>query len=247
MKPIKLVMNAFGSFLEKTEINFNILNNAGFYLITGPTGSGKTTIFDAIVFALYGEASGDTRSTEGFRSDFADDKNETYVEFTFEKDDITYTIRRTPRYSVSYRSTPIESKVSLVFKDTTIEKIVNVNEAINKIIGLSSSQFKQVIMLAQGEFMKLIHAKSYERDEIFRKIFGTEVFEKVSKLLKEETKNVKDKLKVTEELMKRYIINIPDAKNYLNYNSTLLDLNNTDYLINELAEKISDNEKTLNA
>lgn len=246
MKPIKLVMNAFGSFLDKTEINFNILNNAGFYLITGPTGSGKTTIFDAIVFALYGEASGDTRSTEGFRSDFADDKNETYVEFTFEKDFVTYTIRRTPRYSVSYRTTPVESKVSLVFKDTVIEKIANVNEAINQIIGLSSSQFKQVIMLAQGEFMKLIHAKSFERDEIFRKIFGTEVFEKVSRLLKEETKAVKDKLKLTEELMKRYIINIPDVKNYVNYNPTLQDLNNADYLIKELSDNISDNKKTLN-
>ena len=191
MKPIKLVLNAFGSFLEKTEIDFNILNSSGFYLITGATGSGKTTIFDAIMFALYGEASGDTRTSEGFRSDFADDKNPTYVEFTFEKDNIIYKVTRSPRYSVSYRQTPIDSKASIEFENKVVEKTNLVNEKISEILGLTAPQFRQVIMLAQGEFMKLIHAKSSERDEIFRKIFGTEVFEKVSRLLKEETKGKK--------------------------------------------------------
>lgn len=238
MKPIKLVMNAFGSFLEKTEIDFTVLNNAGFYLITGATGSGKTTIFDAIMFALYGEASGDTRTTEGFRSDFAEDKNPTYVEFTFEKDNIIYKVTRSPRYTVSYRTTPIDSKASIEYEKKVIEKTNFVNETINEILGLTASQFKQVIMLAQGEFMKLIHAKSSERDEIFRKIFGTEVFEKVSRLLKEETKEVKEKIKLKEELIKRIIINIPSAKEYENYNATILDTNNTTYLINELETKI---------
>ena len=229
MKPIKLVMNAFGSFLETTEIDFEVLNNSGFYLITGATGSGKTTIFDAIMFALYGEASGDIRSSEGFRSDFAEDKNPTYVEFTFEKDNIIYKITRSPRYSVEYRTTPIESKVSLVYDQHIIEKTTNVAEAINEILGLTADQFKQVIMLAQGEFMKLIHAKSSERDEIFRKIFGTEVFEKVSKLLKQETKDIKDKLKLNEELIKRLIISIPEYENYQNYLPAITDLNNTSF------------------
>ena len=245
MKPIKLVMNAFGSFLEKTEIDFTVLNNAGFYLITGATGSGKTTIFDAIMFALYGEASGDTRTTEGFRSDFAEDKNPTYVEFTFEKDNIIYKVTRSPRYTVSYRTTPIDSKASIEYEKKVIEKTNFVNETINDILGLTASQFKQVIMLAQGEFMKLIHAKSSERDEIFRKIFGTEVFEKVSRLLKEETKEVKEKIKLKEELIKRIIINIPSAKEYENYNATILDTNNTIYLINELETKIINAKKQM--
>ena len=238
MKPIKLVLNAFGSFLEKTEIDFNILNSSGFYLITGATGSGKTTIFDAIMFALYGEASGDTRTSEGFRSDFADDKNPTYVEFTFEKDNIIYKVTRSPRYSVSYRQTPIDSKASIEFENKVVEKTNLVNEKINEILGLTAPQFRQVIMLAQGEFMKLIHAKSSERDEIFRKIFGTEVFEKVSRLLKEETKEVKEKLKLNEELIKRTIINIPDIREYNNYAATMVDLNNIKYLLEELEEKI---------
>lgn len=239
MKPIKLVLNAFGSFLETTEIDFTVLNNSGFYLITGATGSGKTTIFDAIMFALYGEASGDVRSSEGFRSDFAEDKNPTYVEFTFEKDNIIYKITRSPRYSVEYRTTPIESKVSLVYEQHIIEKTINVTEAINEILGLTADQFKQVIMLAQGEFMKLIHAKSSERDEIFRKIFGTEIFEKVSKLLKQETKDVKDKLKLNEELIKRLIISIPNYESYQNYLPVVTDLYNTSFLIEELDSNIN--------
>lgn len=238
MKPIKLVMNAFGSFVEKTEINFELLNHSGFYLITGATGSGKTTIFDAIMFALYGEASGDVRSSEGFRSDFAEDDNPTYVEFTFEKDNILYKITRSPKYNVEYRKTPIEPKVSLVYEQCTIEKTTLVAEAINEIIGLTADQFKQVIMLAQGEFMKLIHAKSSERDEIFRRIFGTEIFEKVSKLLKQETKETKDKLKLNEELIKRLIINIPDCDTYQNYLPALSDLFNTSFLLEELDSKI---------
>lgn len=239
MKPIKLVLNAFGSFLETTEIDFTVLNNSGFYLITGATGSGKTTIFDAIMFALYGEASGDVRSSEGFRSDFAEDKNPTYVEFTFEKDNIIYKITRSPRYSVEYRTTPIESKVSLVYEQHIIEKTTNVAEAINEILGLTADQFKQVIMLAQGEFMKLIHAKSIERDEIFRKIFGTEIFEKVSKLLKQETKDVKDKLKLNEELIKRLIISIPNYESYQNYLPVVTDLYNTSFLIEEIDSNIN--------
>ena len=88
MKPIKLTVNAFGSFLNETTIDFNLLNQAGFYLITGATGSGKTTIFDAVMYALYNEASGDVRDVDGFRNDLAEDDNPTYVEFTFENDGI---------------------------------------------------------------------------------------------------------------------------------------------------------------
>lgn len=245
MKPIKLIMNAFGSFLDTTEIDFTLLNNSGIYLITGATGSGKTTIFDAIMFALYGEASGQTRNADGFRSDFAEDKNPTYVEFIFEKDNVIYKITRSPRYSVSYRTTPLEAKASLEYNDVVIEKTNFVNESVKEIIGLTCEQFKQVIMLAQGEFMKLIHAKSQERDEIFRKIFGTEIFERITKLLKEETKEVKDNLKISEELIKQLIIKIPNVTDYDNYSATLIDLNNTSYLLEELDNNIDLNKKVI--
>ena len=184
MRPIKLTMNAFGSFLETTIIDFEILNNAGFYLVTGETGSGKTTIFDAIMFALYGEPSGNIREQEGFRNDLADDKNKTYVELVFEKDNKKYTITRSPKYSVPSKSTPFTEKAELVYDNEVIEKKKAVDAKILEIIGLTVDQFRQVIMLAQGEFMKLIHSSSKEKDEIFRKIFGTELHNLLQNKLK---------------------------------------------------------------
>ena len=194
MRPIKLTINAFGSFLETTIIDFETLNNSGFYLVTGETGSGKTTIFDAIMFALYGEPSGNIREQEGFRNDLAEDKNKTFVELVFEKDYKRYTITRSPKYSVPSRTTAFTEKASLVYDDEVIEKKKTVDEKILEIIGLTVDQFRQVIMLAQGEFMKLIHSNSKEKDEIFRKIFGTEILDEISNLLKDEAKNIKDKL-----------------------------------------------------
>ena len=160
MRPIKLTMNACGAFLETNIIDFETLNNAGFYLVTGETGSGKTTIFDAIMFALYGEPSGNIREQEGFRNDLADDKNKTFVELVFEKDHKRYTITRSPKYFVPSRTTAFTEKASLVYDDEVIEKKKTVDEKILEIIGLTVDQFRQVIMLAQGEFMKLIHSNS---------------------------------------------------------------------------------------
>lgn len=233
MKPIKLTMNAFASFANEVVIDFTQLNQNGFYLITGPTGSGKTTIFDAIMFALYGEASGNIRNQDGFRSDLVDEKTPTYVEFVFEKDKKEYTITRSPRYTVSYRQTPIESKVSLKYDNHVIEKIQPVSEEIERILGLNAEQFRQVIMLAQGEFMKLIHAKSSERDEIFRKIFGTEIFEQVELALKNETKTLKNSCMIVEEKLKNLLHNL---KNYdlKNFEASTIDYNHIELLIKEI-------------
>lgn len=239
MKPIKLTVNAFGSFLNETTIDFNLLNQAGFYLITGATGSGKTTIFDAIMYALYNEASGDVRDVDGFRNDLAEDDNPTYVEFTFENDGIIYTVTRSPRYLVKLRKTPYEPKAKLVYGKTIVEKINQVNDAIINILGLSAIQFRQLIMLAQGEFMKLIHAKSQERDEIFRKIFGTEILEKIDNLLKEEVKELKLRHSSLEQNINKLILTIPSVEQYRTYNITIQDINNTSLLIDELSELIS--------
>ncbi len=242
MKPIKLTVNAFGSFLNETTIDFNLLNQAGFYLITGATGSGKTTIFDAIMYALYNEASGDVRDVDGFRNDLAEDDNPTYVEFTFENDGIIYTVTRSPRYSVKLRKTPYEPKAKLVYGKTIVEKTNQVNDAIINILGLSAIQFRQLIMLAQGEFMKLIHAKSQERDEIFRKIFGTEILEKIDNLLKEEVKELKLRHSSLEQNINKLILTIPSVEQYRTYNITIQDINNTSLLIDELSELISLNK-----
>lgn len=244
MKPIKLTINAFGSFLKETTIDFNILNQAGFYLITGATGSGKTTIFDAIMFALYNEASGDIREVDGFRNDLALDDNPTYVEFTFEKDNIIYCVTRSPRYSIKTRKTPLEAKAKLIYGNTIVEKTKQVDEKIISILGLSSTQFRQLIMLAQGEFMKLIHAKSNERDEIFRKIFGTEILDKIENLLKEETKTLKLEQSTLEQQINKLIISIPNIDKYRTISLVEKDLNHTNELIDELNELISLNKDT---
>ena len=242
MRPIKLTMNAFGSFLETTIIDFETLNNAGFYLVTGETGSGKTTIFDAIMFALYGEPSGNIREQEGFRNDLADDKNKTFVELVFEKDHKRYTITRSPKYSVPSRTTAFTEKASLVYDDEVIEKKKTVDEKILEIIGLTVDQFRQVIMLAQGEFMKLIHSNSKEKDEIFRKIFGTEILDEISNLLKDEAKNIKDKLFEVETKLSQLISSLESNDQLLKREIAMDDFYNTKLLIEELNELIAKNE-----
>ena len=245
MRPIKLTMNAFGSFLETTVIDFAVLNSAGFYLVTGETGSGKTTIFDAIMFALYGEPSGNIREQEGFRNDLADDKNKTYVELVFEKDHKQYTITRSPKYFVSSRTTALTEKAELVFDDQVIEKKKAVDEKILEIIGLTVEQFRQVIMLAQGEFMKLIHSDSKKKDEIFRKIFGTEILDEISNLLKEETRIVKDKLLQIETKLSQLIESIKSNDQLTKIEMVIEDFYNTNLLIEELNELILNQEKEL--
>ncbi len=242
MRPIKLTMNAFGSFLETTIIDFETLNNAGFYLVTGETGSGKTTIFDAIMFALYGEPSGNIREQEGFRNDLAEDKNKTFVELVFEKDHKRYTITRSPKYAVPSRTTAFTEKASLVYDDEVIEKKKTVDEKILEIIGLTVDQFRQVIMLAQGEFMKLIHSNSKEKDEIFRKIFGTEILDEISNLLKDEAKNIKDKLFEVETKLSQLISSLESNDQLLKREIAMDDFYNTKLLIEELNELIAKNE-----
>lgn len=245
MRPIKLTMNAFGSFLETTIIDFETLNNAGFYLVTGETGSGKTTIFDAIMFALYGEPSGKIREQEGFRNDLADDKNKTYVELVFEKDHKKYTITRSPKYSVPSRSTPFTETAELVYDDEVIEKKKAVDAKILEIIGLTVDQFRQVIMLAQGEFMKLIHSSSKEKDEIFRKIFGTEILDEISNLLKDETKNIKEKLIQIQTNLSQLINSLKVNDSLSKLEIAMEDFYNTKYLLEELNELILKHEEQL--
>lgn len=169
MRPINLVMNAFGPYAGKVEIPLSSLGESGLYLITGDTGAGKTTIFDAITFALYGEASGEYRKDKAaLRSDFADKKNKTYVSLEFLCRGEIYKITRSPK------TADHNSNVEMVLPDGRAYcKEREVSDEIEKLLGLNKKQFSQIVMIAQGEFQKLLNSKTDDRVEIFRNIFST--------------------------------------------------------------------------
>ena len=196
MRPLNLSMQAFGSYAERTDIDFTIPDQ-NFFLITGDTGAGKTTIFDALVFALYGEASSGTNRKDGaeLQSQFSPLSVEPYVQLTFSEKgsagDEIYTIRRSPRHV-----RPLKRKTQNAFKDEketavltlpdgTVQEgnTAQINEKLEEIVGLSKSQFMQVAMIAQGEFMELLRAKSNDKKLIFRKLFGTDLYQKMTEEL----------------------------------------------------------------
>ncbi len=192
MKIIKLTMNAFMTYKDKTVIDFEQMMDHGLYLISGPTGSGKTTIFDAMTFALYGCASGSNRQQSYFRSDFASPKDETYVEMVFELHHKIYTIKRSPTYIRQGYKTPKQANATLSYDDVIIEGIKEVNHKVNQLLGVDVHQFKQIVMIAQGEFTKLIYASSEEREKVLRHIFHSDSLVTFEKLLQDETRKYKE-------------------------------------------------------
>ena len=212
MKPIKLVMNAFGPYKEKAEINFLKLKDKSLFLITGPTGAGKSTIFDAITFALYGksnlEGKGYERDSKNFKSDFADLDEESYVEFDFEVKNKPYSIKRYPAQEVKkLRGEGFREKSEeaiLTYKnhngDTVIvEKIIEVREEVENIIGLTVEQFRQIMMIPQGQFKKVISSDTKERKEILQKLFDISICSKVQEGLKNRAKEKEREIKSIEK------------------------------------------------
>ncbi len=210
MRPLKLTMQAFGTYIEKTEIDFTRLGEHGLFLITGDTGSGKTTIFDGIMFALYGETSGGSgknnmgRSGEMLRSDFAAPKEVTYVELEFENDGNKYKIWRSPSYErENYKSAkPAEVKWSENGIDTELKtsdidgkKTTGVKGRVEEIIGLNADQFRQVAMIAQGDFRKLLTADTKARGEIFKTIFDTSIYEFIQNRINEDSRKAEAEFK----------------------------------------------------
>lgn len=194
MKPLKLTISAFGPYADVQEIDFRILQEQ-IFVISGPTGAGKTTIFDAISFALFGEPSGSSRDRDSLRSDFARPETETFIELEFELRDKCYKIKRSPQQEQRKQRgegfTTRNSDAELLLPNgNIITKIQNVDEKINELLGINKSQFKQIVMLPQGEFRKLLEADSSERELIFRKIFGTEGFAEIQKRLEDESREL---------------------------------------------------------
>ena len=188
MRPITLEMNMFGPYAAPTRLDFDRLGEKGVFLITGDTGAGKTTIFDAIVYALYGSVTNTRRSGTAMRSDYASPKDRTFVRLTFEHAGKRYLIERSPAYErAALRGSGTvrqEARVCLTMPDGKVyENFNDVDREIRELLRLDYTQFKQVAMLAQGEFLNLLLAGSRDREAIFRKLFATYDCEKISLLL----------------------------------------------------------------
>ena len=194
MKPIFLRFHAFGPYSGTEEIDFTRFES-GIFLICGPTGAGKTTIFDAICYALYAHASGNTRSTDSFKSQHASEQEVCYVEFAFSLEDKQYHIRRTPKQMVysKRKKEMIESggSVELTMPDGEVLSGKEANARIEELLGLNCEQFRKIVMLAQGEFRKFLDASSREKQEIFRKIFQTDLYERFTARLGSRADEIK--------------------------------------------------------
>lgn len=194
MRPIKLVMSAFGPYAGRAEVDFEHFSGNGVFLITGDTGAGKTTIFDGISFALYGEASGgkNRRAGRSFRSDFAALTDETYVEFTFMHRGITYRVTRNPEYErkklrgEGTTTKAANAELECLDSKETVSGTDAVEKYIRELIGLDQNQFSQTVMIAQGDFLKILNAKSDERKALFQKLFDTIDYDLIQKRLKEK-------------------------------------------------------------
>lgn len=213
MRPKQITMSAFGPYAEKTVIDMDKLGTKGLYLITGDTGAGKTTIFDAISYALFGEASGDVRDASMFRSKYADKETPTFVELVFEYNGKEYKVKRNPEYMRPNKKgdgeTKETAKAEMILPDgSDVNKITEVNEKIKELLGVNKKQFSQICMIAQGDFRKLLDADTKSRIEIFRNIFKTEKFKEIQDNVARDTKNLSEKKEDTKKSINQYIDSI---------------------------------------
>lgn len=210
MRPIKLTLSAFGPYAGLTELDMDKLGSQGLYLIAGDTGAGKTTIFDAITFALYGEASGDNREANMFRSKYADPETPTFVELVFLYAGKEYRVTRNPKYErPSKRGTGMvlqDADAELVFPGGRIvTKTRDVTNSIQEIIGIDRSQFTQIAMIAQGDFLKLLFAPTEDRKNIFRQIFKTALYQNLQEKLSEESRRLENEYKMLRSSIQQYV------------------------------------------
>lgn len=210
MRPKKLKLSAFGPYAGCVELDMEKLGTKGLYLITGDTGAGKTTIFDGIVYALYGLPSGENREPAMLRSKYADAQVPTEVELLFENGNQEYVIRRNPEYERPAKKgggmTLQRAEAELIYPDgRVVTKQKEVNKAIIEIIGLDRSQFLQIAMIAQGDFLKLLLADTKERQGIFREIFKTGYYQVLQEKLKSESGKLSDELEFARRSVNQYL------------------------------------------
>ena len=205
MRPLKLVMTAFGPYAGRTEVDFSALGRNGLFLITGDTGAGKTSIFDAITYALYGEMNGD-RDAKGVRSDFADPDTPTSVELTFEHLGKEYRVFRSPeqprpkKRGEGFTNAPrVDDFQGEGFHDTKKDPV---NERIRGLVGLDSKQWHQTVMIAQGEFRKILSVSTDERRKIFRSVFATGAIDDFQNRVRDEYNQAKNGFKAFEDRLR---------------------------------------------
>lgn len=223
MKPLKLTMSAFGSYAGKNVIDFTG-QQQGIFLITGDTGAGKTTIFDAITYALYNQTSGGERNGNMMRSQYAQPETETYVELEFLYRGQTYRVCRNPDYKITktlkngkIREQKVPHSVELTLPDGTVfpEKKNATDAKIIEILGLTADQFSQIVMIAQGDFLKLLYTKSDERKMIFSKLFRTDIYWKIQENLRRKSMEMDERIQENDrafEQEKSRIILLPESE-----------------------------------
>ncbi len=229
MKPLLLTISAFGPYAEKTEIDFSIFDGNGIFLITGDTGAGKTSIFDAISYALYGSASGgnDRRSVRSLRSDYAASSTETFVSFTFEHRDAIYTVRRSPEYErrklrgEGTTTKASEASFSCPSTGEMLTKQEEVNQRIHELLGLTRAQFAQTVMIAQGDFREILTAKSDDRKKLFQKLFHTSIYADLQNELKEQNSIQKNKLEQLQQSIAMLVERIQPEPDFPQYTMLL--------------------------
>lgn len=256
MRPIKLIMSAFGPYANEQEIDFDKLGKSGLYLITGETGAGKTTIFDAIKYALYGEASGSNRETSMLRSKYANDSTPTEVELTFLNGGKKYIIKRNPEYERKKLRgdgfTKQTAGAELILPDGKVEtNIKRVNELIIEILGIDNNQFSQIAMIAQGDFLKLLFADTSDRQKIFRNIFKTDIYQIFQEKVKKDFNEINNSRENAKRYVEQYITSIVCSDNSEFYydiekakNGEMLMLDKVD-LINKILNEDEEKEKVL--
>lgn len=223
MKPLKLTMSAFGSYAGKNVLDFTG-QQQGIFLITGDTGAGKTTIFDAITYALYNQTSGGERNGNMMRSQYAQPETETYVELEFLYRGQTYRVRRNPDYKITktlkngkIREQKVPHSVELTLPDGTVfpEKKNATDAKIIEILGLTADQFSQIVMIAQGDFLKLLYTKSDERKMIFSKLFRTDIYWKIQENLRRKSMEMDERIQENDrafEQEKSRIMPLPERE-----------------------------------
>lgn len=243
MRPLKLSFESFNSYANKTSIDFEDFSSNGIFLITGPTGSGKTTIFDAIKYALYGEASGEDRKNISNFSDFSKQGSNSAVTFEFLHRGVIYRIERTSSYQVSKKNKTPETDIKTLDKKTTVnfyqlidgeEKLLassvsKVNKEVQNLLGIDKNQFSQIVMIAQGDFSKILTASGSDREKLLRNIFNTEIYQQLQERLKTNT----------SQLEKEHEKNLAKAKN------ALQDINLNDQEQSDKVLEYLNNEKTI--